>query len=68
MLDRGAVALEVKSRVRSGDLRPIKAFVEEFEPRTAIVVTAEDDRRRVDGIDIMRYDEFLQMLHAGDVV
>ena len=68
VLDRGAVALEVKGRVRSGDLRPIRAFVEEFAPRRAIVVTAEADRRRVDGIDIMRYDEFLRLLHAGEIV
>lgn len=68
VLDRGAVAVEAKARVRSGDLRPIRAFVEEFAPRRAVVVTAEADRRRVDGIDIMRYDEFLGMLHAGEIV
>ena len=67
VLDGGAVAVEVKSRVRSGDLRGIRAFVAEFAPRKAIVVTAEADRRRVDGIDIMPYDEFLRMLYAGDV-
>lgn len=68
VLDRGAVAVEAKARVRSGDLRPIRAFVEEFAPRRAIVVTAEADRRRVHGIDIMPYHEFLDMLHAGEIV
>ena len=68
VLDRGAVAVEAKARVRSGDLRPIRAFVEEFAPRRAVVVTAEADRRRVDGIDIMPYDEFLGTLHAGEIV
>ena len=68
VLDRGAVAVEAKARVRSGDLRPIRAFVEEFAPRRAVVVTAEADRRRVDGIDIMPYDEFLGLLHAGEIV
>ena len=68
VLDRGAVAVEAKARVRSGDLRPIMAFVEEFAPRRAIVVTAEADRRRVHGIDVMPYHEFLDMLHAGAIV
>lgn len=68
VLDRGAVAVEAKARVRSGDLRPIRAFVEEFAPRRAIVVTAEADRRRVHGIDVMPYHEFLDMLHAGAIV
>ena len=68
VLDRGAVAVEAKARVRSGDLRPIRAFVEEFAPRRAIVVTAEADRRRVHGIDIMPYHEFLGLLHAGEIV
>ena len=68
VLDRGAVAVEAKARVRSGDLRPIRAFVEEFAPRRAIVVTAEADRRRVQGIDIMPYHEFLGLLHAGAIV
>ena len=67
-LNRGEVAVEVKSKVRSGDLRSIAAFREEFTPRRAIVVTAEADRRHVDGIDIMSYGEFLELLHGGALV
>lgn len=68
VLNRGEVAIEAKSRVRSQDLRPMRAFVEEHSPRHAIVVTAEQDRRRVDGIEVMPYQSFLELLHAGEIV
>ncbi len=67
VLNRGEVAVEVKGRVRRGDLSSMRAFVEEFGPRRAIVVTAERDRRRVDGIDVMPYPAFLRRLHAGEI-
>ena len=68
VLGRGAVAVEVKSRVRPRDLRPMKAFREEFSPGRSIVVTAEQERRVVDGIEVMPYSEFLELLHGGDVI
>ena len=68
VLDGGAVAIEVKGRVHSGDLRPMRAFIDEFSPRKAIVVTAEADRRRVDGIEIMPYGDFLALLHEGGLL
>ena len=68
VLNRGEVAIEAKSRVRSQDLRPMRAFVEEHSPRHAIVVNAANDRRRVDGIEIMPHPEFLELLHAGEFV
>ena len=68
MLNRGEVAVEAKARVRGGDLRPMIAFVEEFAPRRAIVVTAENDRRRVGGIDVMPFTEFLELLHGGTLL
>ena len=36
--------------------------------RRSIVVTAEQDRRVVNGIEIMPYPEFLELLHGGDIV
>lgn len=68
VLNRGEVAVEVKGRVRRGHLRSMRAFQEEFAPRRAIVVTAERDRRRVDGIDVMPYRDFLVELHDGAIV
>ncbi len=58
----------MKGRVHRGDLRAMQAFREDFGPRRAIVVTAERDRRRVDEIDVIPYQDFLMELHAGDVV
>ncbi|MDE2875060.1 MAG: hypothetical protein OXU69_00755 [Gemmatimonadota bacterium] len=68
VLGRGEVAVEVKSRVRARALRPMRAFLEELRPRRAIIVTAEDDRRHVDGIDVIPYGQFLEELHAGEIV
>ena len=60
--------VEVKSRVRSGDLRGINAFAEEFTPEKAIVVTAEDDRRRIDFVEVMPYTEFVSQLNEGRLI
>ncbi len=46
----------------------MNAFVEEFAPRRAIVVTAENDRRRVGGIAVMPFTEFLARLHGGTLL
>lgn len=61
-------AFEVKGRVRRGDLRAMRAFREDFGPSRAIIVTAERDRRRIDGIDVVPYQDFLLELHAGDII
>ena len=68
VLGRGAVAIEVKSRVRPQDLRPMRGFQAEFSPRRSIVVTAERDRRTVEGIEVMPYPEFLELLHDGQLM
>ena len=68
VLDRGAVAVEAKGRIRLSDLRPLRAFQDEFSPRRSIVVTAEQHRQVVDGIEIMPYPVFLELLHGGKIV
>ncbi|MCY4195344.1 MAG: AAA family ATPase [Rhodobacteraceae bacterium] len=68
ILGGGEVAIEVKTRVRHGDLRAIRAFADEFSPSAAFVVTAEQDRRRIDDIDILPYTDFLRLLHDGNVI
>ena len=68
VLNGGEVAVEAKGRVREGDLRSMWAFIEEFSPRAAYVVSAEQDRRRVGGIDILPYGDFLRRLHDGEVI
>ena len=68
VLNGGEVAIEAKARVRQGDLRAMRAFIEEYSPRATYVVSAEPDRRRVDGIDILPYGDFLCLLHNGEVI
>lgn len=65
VLGDGQVAVEVKSRVRSRDLRGINAFIEEHQPETAIVVTSENDRRRIGSVEVMPYREFVLLLNDG---
>ena len=68
VLGDGQVAVEVKSRVRSRDLRGINAFIKEHNPKSAIVVTAEDDRRRIGSVDVMPYREFVSLLNDGTLI
>jgi len=68
VLGGGEVAIETKARVRQGDLRAMRAFASEFSPRAPYIVSAEPDHRRIDGIDILPYGEFLRMLHDGEVI
>ena len=65
VLDNGNLAIEVKSRLRTRDLRAIKAFKEEFQPQRSIVVTAEPTNRVVDGIEVLNYEHFLDQLHGN---
>jgi predicted AAA+ superfamily ATPase len=62
VLDRGRVAVEVKSRVRAGDLKPMSAFVDEFTPKRAIIVCNERQARVVEGIEILPWRRFLEEL------
>jgi len=70
ILGDGDVAIEVKGtdRVDNRDLRPIRAFMESHAPRSAYVVCDEPSERRVDGVRIMRWKDFLERLWAGEVV
>ena len=68
VLNRSEVAVAAKTAVQPRDLRPINAFVEEFAPGRAIVVTAETQSRRVGKIDVMPYAAFLETLHGGQLL
>ena len=67
----GAVAIEVKgsANVRSGDVRALRAYVDEHRPRHAIFVCNESAARRTsDGIWILPWQEFLERLWADEIV
>ena len=68
ILGKGKVAIEVKSRLRTGGLRAIKAFKEEFQPQRSIVVTAEPTNRLIDGIEVLNYEKFLEQLHGNKLL
>jgi len=70
VLGSGQVALEVKGsdQVSTRDLRPIRAFIDEYSPQKAIVVCNERTERIVDQIRIMPWRIFLQELWAGDII
>ena len=68
---RGETVIEVKATaaLRSADLRPIRAYREEHDPRRAIVVTAETaPRQSADGIDLLPWQNFLERLWAGELI
>lgn len=70
VLGRGEVALEIKgaSRIDNPDLRPLKAFIQEYRPRKAFVVCNERNPRLHEGIHILPWRDFLTALWKGDVI
>jgi predicted AAA+ superfamily ATPase len=70
VLGRGEVAIEVKgaSRIENADLRPIKAFVEEYHPKKAFAVCNERRPRVHEDINIQPWRDFLTMLWNGLVI
>ena len=70
ILGNGEVAIEVKgtSRVDSKDMKPLRTFVEEYSPRTAIIVSNEKTRRVYGGVLVLPWKEFLDELWDGKIV
>lgn len=70
VLGGGEVAIEVKgtSRVDGADLRALKAFVEEFSPRQALLVCNEKTPRVIEKIKILPWRIFLRDLWAGKII
>lgn len=70
VLGDGEVAVEVKGTqsVTSRDLRPLRAFIDEYSPGKAIVVSNESQARVVGNIEILPWREFLHKLWSGDII
>jgi predicted AAA+ superfamily ATPase len=70
ILGQGEVAIEVKSasRVDSVDLRPLRAFIQEYRPAKAFVVCNERAPRVHENIRILPWRNFLKMLWNGEVI
>jgi len=70
VVGNGQIAIEVKGApaIRPSDLRPMKAFINEYTPQKAIVVCNEKQMRIHDGIHIMPYTQFLESLWEGTII
>lgn len=70
VLGAAEAAIEVKGveEVASHHLRGLRAFLEEYRVRRAIVVSLDARPRAADGIEILPYREFLARLWGGAIV
>ena len=70
VLGQGEVAIEVKGsgRINTQETRSLKAFVEEFKPRVALIVCNEREERRIGPIRIVPWRQFLNDLWAGRII
>jgi len=70
VLGNGQIAIEVKgsSTVHARDLKPMRAFIEEYTPQKALVVCNERQARIHDGVHIMPYRQFLEGLWNGTII
>jgi predicted AAA+ superfamily ATPase len=64
--DRVAIEVKAKPIVSDQDLRGLKALKEEVRLRHAVVACMEQSPRRVDGIEILPWQMFLDRLWSGD--
>ena len=70
VLGDGEVAIEVKgaSYVDNRDLRPLRAFIDEYSFKKAIVVCNEKDERVVGQVRILPWRRFLEYLWSGAII
>ncbi len=70
VLGGGEVAIEVKgtSRVDNRALRPLRAFMDTYAPKTGVVICNERRERLVGNIRIVPYEKFLRELWRGDII
>ena len=63
---KAAIEVKAGARVHEGDLRGLKALHEEQSVRHRRVVCQERQPRRLEGIEIVPWREFVERLYAGD--
>lgn len=70
ILGEGEVAIEVKGQTSVGnrDVRPLKAFLEEYTTKKALVVCNEKEERVLNKIRIMPWRRFLGELWEGRII
>jgi predicted AAA+ superfamily ATPase len=70
VLGDGEVVIEAKggSRIPATEFRALRAFREEQRPRRTILVCNERRARLHDGVEVLPWRRFLEMLWAGEIV
>ena len=64
--DHTAIKVKGKANVSPGDLKALRALAEEEKLRRYLCVCLEPRRRRVGGVDVLPYGEFLEALWGGE--
>lgn len=70
VLGAGQVAIEVKSasNLTGSDLKGLFRFVDDYQPEKALVVTNEQNRRKIGSIILVPWRDFLDELWAGKII
>ncbi|MDH7511912.1 MAG: ATP-binding protein [Clostridiales bacterium] len=70
VLGEGEVSIEVKGQrvVDNKDLRGLAAFMDEYQPKKALVVSLETEERVIGKIRILPWRRFLEELWTGGIV
>ena len=70
VLANGSVAIEVKGsqNIRNKELKPIKEFIKDYNPKKAFVVCNEKNPRTVNNIEILPWKIFLEKLWGGEII
>ncbi len=64
--DHTAIEVKAKENVGPRELRALRAIAEERSIKRALCVSLEPRARRIDGVSVLPYSEFLDALWAGD--
>ena len=64
--DHTAIEVKYKANVGPGDLKALRALAEEEKLRRYLCVCLEPRRRRVGGVEVLPYTEFLSALWNGE--
>ena len=62
--DHAAIEVKAKENLSPNDIKPLRMLAEEGKLKRYICVSMEPRRRKVDNIDILPYNEFLERLWA----
>ncbi len=70
ILGNGSIAIEVKGsqNVRNNELKSLKVFINDYNPKKAIVVCNEKNPRTIKNIEILPWKIFLKKLWNGEII